>query len=253
MILHAIEAGTGSPVVLLHGLFGRAQNLGALARHLAARNRVISVDLRNHGASPHAAGMDYPAMAEDVRETLVERGAWPARFLGHSMGGKVAMMLALMHPDVVQGLIVADIAPVTYSHQNRAIANALQVIDLRAGLTRASADAALSTAVKDASVRNFLLQNLIFSEHPHWRIGLSSIADALPVIEGWPELSDAHSYAGPTSFIAGADSDFVVQEQQSLITRLFPRAKFVTIPNAGHWLHAEQPQAFAAAVDRAWE
>ena len=251
MILHAADAGSGPPVALLHGLFGRSQNLGMLARRLAPRHRVVSLDLRNHGASPHAQGMEYAALAEDVRATLTELGAWPACVLGHSMGGKVAMMLGLHYPDKVRALVVADIAPVIYRHQNRAIAAALQEIVLEPGLTRGAADAALAPAVADPAVRGFLLQNLVFSESPHWRIGLSYIADGLTDIEGWPAAADCLRYAGPVTFINGTNSDFVVQEHRALITKRFPHAEFVTIQNAGHWLHAEQPEAFGSAVERA--
>ena len=251
MILHGADAGEGPPIVLLHGLFGRSQNLGMLARRLAAHYRVVSLDLRNHGGSPHVAGMRYADMAEDVRETLIASGAWPARILGHSMGGKVAMMLALQRPEEVRALVVADIAPVPYHHQNRLVAAALQAIDPAPGLTRAIADAALAPAVAEASVRGFLLQNLVFSEAPYWRIGLSHIADALEDIEGWPEIADTSTYAGPVTFISGANSNFVVQEQRALIIARFPRAMFITIENAGHWLHAEQPEAFGAAAETA--
>jgi pimeloyl-ACP methyl ester carboxylesterase len=249
MILHATVLGEGRPLVLLHGLFGRSQNLASLARRMAQRRRVISLDLRNHGASPHAAGMSYETMAGDVRETLVALGAWPADVLGHSMGGKVAMMLALLHPHHVGTLIVADIAPVAYAHRNRAIADALQSIALVPGLTRAAADAALASAVPDAAVRGFLLQNLVFAEPPHWRIGLADIADALDDIEGWPACAAGLSYPGPARFVVGGNSDFVLPEHGPALRASFPRCQIVTIENAGHWLHADQPGAFAAAVE----
>jgi pimeloyl-ACP methyl ester carboxylesterase len=251
MILHAVEAGQGPPVALLHGLFGRSQNLGALARRLSGRYRTISLDLRNHGASPHAPGMDYASLSGDVRETLAGLGAWPACVLGHSMGGKAAMMLALLHPTEVPALIVGDIAPVAYEHGNRRVAAALQSIALLPGLTRAAADRALAPAVPEAAVRAFLLQNLVFAEKPYWRTGLAHIADAMRDIEGWPADATALSYAGPACFIAGALSTYILPDHRPVIDGMFPASQIVSLPNAGHWLHADQPDAFASLVEQA--
>ena len=157
MRLDVIEAGEGAPLVLLHGLFGQAGNFGAVQKVLAGNGRrVLALDLRNHGASPHAAGMDYAAMAADVAETLRALGAAPADVVGHSMGGKVAMMLALAHPGVVSRLVVVDIAPVAYPPAFRPYAEAMQALPLAPGLTRKAADAALATAVPSAGVRGFL-------------------------------------------------------------------------------------------------
>ena len=178
MILAGRELGAGPPLVLLHGLFGSAGNFGLVQRRLAARFRVIALDLRNHGDSPHAAAMGYAAMAADVRETLRARDALPARLVGHSMGGKVAMQAALAEPDAVAALVVVDIAPVQYPPGFRAYADAMSRLPLRPGLTRAEADAALAPAVPDAGVRGFLLQNLRLGGTPSWRIGLAGIAAA---------------------------------------------------------------------------
>ena len=247
MILHATEMGEGAPLALMHGLFGAARNFGAVQRRLAQGRRAIAIDLRNHGASPHADDMRYRTMAEDVLETLAQRDALPATLLGHSMGGKVAMLAALTHADAVSRLIVCDIAPVPYQHANATIAAAMQAISLPPGLTRAAADAALSTAVPDASVRGFLLQNLNTGARPAWRIGLDEIATAMPVIEGWEDV--AATYAGPVLFIAGAASDFIRAEHRSEIRKLFPAARFVTLKRAGHWLHADNPDGFVAVVE----
>ena len=247
MILHATEVGEGRPLALLHGLFGAARNFGAVQRRLAQGHRVIAVDLRNHGASPHATGMHYPRMAEDVLETLAQRDALPAMLLGHSMGGKVAMLAALTHPNSISRLIVCDIAPVPYQHANATIAAAMQAMALPPGLTRAAADAALSAAVPDASVRGFLLQNLSTGPRPAWRIGLDEIAAAMPVIEGWDDV--AATYPGPVLFIAGASSDYIRPEHRPHIRQLFPAARFVTLKAAGHWLHADNPDGFVAVVE----
>jgi len=248
MILRAIEAGQGEPIVLLHGLFGAARNLGAVQRALAPRFRVIALDLRNHGSSPHAAEMDYSIMAEDVLQTLATLGALPAALVGHSMGGKTAMVVALARPDAVSRLVVADIAPVPYRHGNERIAEALLALPLSPGLTRPAADAALAGAVPDTSMRGFLLQNLVVGERPHWRIGLAGIAGAIPALEGW-ETPAGVSYDGATLFVAGALSDYVRPDYRSAIRALFPRARFVTLKNAGHWVHVDNPSGFVSVLE----
>jgi esterase len=248
MILHATEAGQGDSVVLLHGLFGSARNFGAVQQQLARRCRVIALDLRNHGASPHDGDMRYAAMAADVLQTLNGLAALPATLLGHSMGGKVAMQAALTQPDAVARLIVADIAPVAYPPHHRAIAEAMAALPLSPGMTRAQAGGALSEAVPDAAMRAFLLQNLQLGAAPAWRIGLTEIIAALPVIEGWQTPADAR-YGGSTLFMAGAASDYIRPEHRPAIRALFPNARFVTLKNAGHWLHAENPSGFVAVVE----
>ncbi len=248
MILKVIEAGQGDPVVLLHGLLGSGQNFGAVQKALAAEgHRVLALDLRNHGTSPHAPGMAYPDMAADVAETLEAHGAWPAAVVGHSMGGKVAMALALARPEGVSRLVVADIAPVTYPTPlfNRYVA-AMRAIPLRPGLPRRDADAALVEAVPNPALRGFLLQNLILAEDPpRWRIPLDVIAEQMPVIGGWPDLPGR--YDGPALVLAGDRSDYIETGHEPLFRRLFPAARFESIP-AGHWLHAENPSAFLGAV-----
>ena len=229
--------GEGPVVVLLHGLFGSARNLGAVQRALATQHRVLALDLRNHGDSPHHPAMDYAGMAADVIATLAAAQALPAAIVGHSMGGKVAMQLALQAPDQVWRLAVADIAPVRYPSHFGAFVVAMLTVP--PGASRGEADAALAPVVQDAAVRGFLLHN--FRPGHGWRIGLDEIAAALPQIEGWDA---AGVYAGPTLFITGARSDYVKRADHGAIRRLFPAARFVAIKAAGHWLHAEQPAAF---------
>jgi pimeloyl-ACP methyl ester carboxylesterase len=248
MRLAVTEMGEGPPLVLLHGLFGARQNFGAVQKALAGQGRrVLALDLRNHGASPHVTGMAYPDMAADVAETLQAERAWPADILGHSMGGKVAMALALARPEAVSRLVVADIAPVAYPAPLFAeYLQAMRGMALPAGLTRREADAALAQAVPQAPLRAFLLQNLVFpAEPPRWRVALEEIAAAMPEIAGWPAL--AGSYAGPTLVLAGTLSPYVRPEHRALFTRLFPAARFAALPT-GHWLHAENPAAFLAEV-----
>lgn len=247
MILNATEIGAGNPVILLHGLFGAGRNFGALARALSATHRVISLDLRNHGDSPHAPGMTYPELAADVVETLAARGAVPAALIGHSMGGKVAMRVALDHPDQVSRLLVSDIAPVAYVGTFARYADAMRGIGLSAELTRAMADATLAAAVPEAGVRAFLLQNLRLGTPPAWRIGLAEITAGLADILDWPP-SEECDFAGPSLFVAGALSDYIKPEYRPVIRRLFPAARFVSVKGAGHWVHADNPAGFLAVA-----
>ena len=249
MRLNAVEAGQGAAVVLLHGLFGSAQNWAGVQKRLAsAERRVIALDLRNHGASEHDEVMDYPTMAADVVETLATLGALPVAILGHSMGGKVAMLLALQHPAAVRRLVVADIAPVPYPPRLRQTVAGLQAVPLRLGLTRREADGVLAESQPDPVMRGFLLQNLRFdSDPPRWRLGLAQIAEAMPGLEGFPAVQG--SFAGPTLVVNGGASDFVLPEYLPRVRALFPAARFATLAGAGHWLHAEQPAAFLAVVE----
>jgi len=248
MILHAIEAGQGDPLVLLHGLFGSARNFGTVQREFARQHRTIALDLRNHGVSQHAADMHYATMSADVLTTLEQRHALPATLLGHSMGGKVAMLAALTQPALVARLIVADIAPVAYPPHFRDIAAAMASLSLPPGGTRADADAALAATVPDTAMRAFLLQNLQTGASPTWRIGIAEIAAALPVIEDWDAPAQAR-YDGPTLFIAGATSNYIQPANRAVIRALFPQARFVTLKHAGHWLHADNPAGFIAVVE----
>jgi pimeloyl-ACP methyl ester carboxylesterase len=250
MILHAIESGppAASPVVLLHGLFGQARNFGALQRALSDRFRVIALDARNHGDSPHAARMDYPTMAADVLETLQARQALPCALIGHSMGGKTAMRLALDAPDALTRLLVADIAPVSYPSHHGAYVAAMAALPLTPGLTRAAADAVLSEAIPDQVMRGFLLQNLRPGAAPAWRNGLAEIAAGLPALESWPAVAAA-PWPGPALFVRGALSDYVSPEHRPAIRALFPAARFVTIKQAGHLVHIDSPAVFLALVE----
>jgi pimeloyl-ACP methyl ester carboxylesterase len=192
--------------------------------------------------------MRYATMAADVMATLQERSALPATLLGHSMGGKVAMLAALTAPDLVRRLIVADIAPVPYPPHHLEVANAMAALPLAAGITRAQADAELANSVPDQSMRGFLLQNLQTGAAPTWRIGLAEIIAAFPQISAWDAPPDAR-YTSPTLFIAGATSNYIRADYRPIIRGWFPAARFVTLKNAGHWLHADNPEGFLAVVE----
>ncbi len=247
MILHAVEMGEGPVLVLLHGLFGQARNFGTVQRQLAARFRVIAFDLRNHGTSPHGDSMAYPDLAADVAESFLARNVTAALVVGHSMGGKVAMRLALDFSEIVAQLVVVDIAPVPYASAFHGYAAAMMGMELRPDLTRAKADAVLAPVVEDPAVRQFLLQNLVFGGQPHWRIGLAEIAAGLPEIENWTAMTA--QYAGPTLFVAGERSDYIRPEHRGIIAERFPRARFVTVKNSGHWVHADNPAGFVAVLE----
>lgn len=248
MILQATDVGSGPAAIILHGLFGTASNFATIQRRLAVGRRVVTMDLRNHGRSPHDPVMDYPTMAADVVETMASLGLERAALVGHSMGGKVVMQAALRTPERVVRLLVADIAPVDYPPRYRAIADAMLALPLDPGLTRATADAALADAVPDTAMRQFLLSNLRFGDAPSWRIGLRSIAGALPAIEGWDWTGEG-VYAGPTLVLRGERSDYIKPDDRALFRRLFPAARFAALRDAGHWLHADAPDAFVATVD----
>lgn len=249
MRLHAVRMGQGAPgsipVVLLHGLFGSASNWGRVQRRLAEAHLVLALDARNHGGSPHDPDTSYRAMAADVAETLAAEGLGPAAVVGHSMGGKIAMRLALSHPGSVARLLVADVSPVPYEPHFRGIAAAMRAIPVRPGLTRAEADAALASTVPDPVLRGFLLLNLRFGDTVGWRVGLDEIADGLPRIEDW---GGEGSYGGPVLVLRGERSDYVLPEHRPVFRALFPHVRFATLKDAGHWLHADAPDAFIGAV-----
>jgi pimeloyl-ACP methyl ester carboxylesterase len=192
--------------------------------------------------------MSYPAMAEDVLETLRARNALPCTVLGHSMGGKVAMAAALEAPGAITRLVVADIAPAQYPPAYRSYADAMATVPLHAALTRIEADRALAASIENPAIRAFLLQNLRFGPQPSWRINLPVIAACLPLLEDWPAL-DENAYNGPALFVAGARSDYIRPEHRPMIRMLFPAAIFATLKNAGHWLHADNPDGFVSLVD----
>lgn len=247
--LNVTSLGQGRPLLVLHGLFGQGGNWGGLAKRLAMRRRVLLADLRNHGDSPHDPRMDYEAMAEDLA-ALIAREGGGMDVLGHSMGGKAAMLLALRHPALVERLVVVDIAPVRYPPSFRPYAEAMLALPLRPELRRAEADSALRPAVPDAAVRAFLLQNLRFGEDgPAWRCNLPVIAGALDAISGFPDLPDGLAWPGDALFVSGENSPYVDAAGRAAALAHFPAAAFAVVPGAGHWVHAEAPEAFLRVVE----
>lgn len=251
--LNAQIVGEGSPLIILHGLFGSGRNWGTIARGLADARQVHALDLRNHGASPWDPAMSYELMVEDVAEYIERRGLAPADVLGHSMGGKTAMLMALTRPELVERLIVVDIAPVSYVRDHfRDYLEAMQGIDLDHLRRRADIDAALAPAIPDESLRSFLMQNLVSQDGRfHWRINLAGIAPNLPRIIAFPEIRAA--FDGPTTFLAGERSNYIRPRDQADIERLFPHSRLIEIGESGHWPHAERPEKFLALVRDALE
>lgn len=238
-------------VVVLHGLFGSGRNWMTVARRLGERHRVLAPDLRNHGSSPWAEPMAYPAMAADVAALLVHQANRPVTLVGHSMGGKAAMALALVRPGLVRRLVVVDVAPVAYESSFASYARAMHEAKLDGVTRRAQVDEQLVDAVPDPAVRAFLLQNLVLEPGgARWRVNLPVIEAAMSTISGFPEVPPGLQFGKPVLFVAGEKSDYLSPAQEPVVRRLFPQADVAVVPGAGHWVHAEKPAEFLAALDR---
>ena len=248
--LESTVVGQGRPALILHGLFGSGANWRTIARRLGARLECHLVDQRNHGRSPHARGMAYPDLAADVLAYLDTHRIDRAGLIGHSMGGKTAMTLALTAPERVRWLVVADIAPAPSPSDHGPIVDALKALPVESLASRGGADAALAPAIPDPGLRRFLLQNLLAGDSGlRWRIDLDAIAHARPDLAGFPSMSAHAAYEGPTLFLRGESSDYVGARHAPRIRALFPAASIVTVAAAGHWLHAEQPAAVTARIE----
>jgi pimeloyl-ACP methyl ester carboxylesterase len=229
------------PLVIAHGLFGSARNWNVIAKRLSENRPVITVDMRNHGPSPWFDTQSYFDMADDLAKVIGQNG--PCDVMGHSMGGKATMVLAVKHPELLRKLIVADIAPVTYGHTQMGPIDAMRGVDLDVVTSRGDAIAQLTGL--ETGVPEFLMQSLDLKEK-RWRFNLDVLADDMDKIIGFPELDG--TFDGPTLFLSGATSDYVQADHRPTIKALFPAARFAKIPGAGHWLHAQKPHEFEAAV-----
>ena len=239
--------GDGEPsIVILHGLLGSGRNWTTIAKRLAETHRVFTLDLRNHGNSPWADQMNYEVMAGDVASFIESHGLGPAVLIGHSMGGKTAMRLALDRPSLVARLVVVDIAPVDYDHSSGLYVDALRAIDVSVLSARGEVDERLAAVVPEPGIRAFLLQNLVRQDLGFsWRANLDVLAEAMPALMTFPKV-DTDRFVNPSIVLAGMKSDYVQTAHQGEFQRLFPQIETRYIANAGHWLHAEQPEVVLA-------
>jgi pimeloyl-ACP methyl ester carboxylesterase len=237
----------GKPLVIMHGLLGSSDNWHSLATRFAEQFHVYVLDLRNHGQSPHSDEMDYPLMAGDVAEFLAVQGLPDALILGHSMGGKVAMQLALTQPALVRKLLVADISPRGYTPLHNEIIAALAALDVSSYASRTEIEAVLAGPIPSLNLRRFVLKNLGRNAEGkfEWKINVTGLAENYAnlraPVTGVP-------FAGPTLFIRGAKSEYIRATGEPSILELFPGATVKTIENAGHWLHADAPDEFVRLV-----
>jgi pimeloyl-ACP methyl ester carboxylesterase len=258
---------SGPRVVFVHGLFGQGKNWTTIAKGLADSHRVTLIDLPNHGHSPWTDRVDYLDMAELVATELEQLGE-PVTLVGHSMGGKVAMQLALRRPELLRALVVVDIAPVSYPPTGgrtddpdeeaspfAAYIDAMRALDVDRLTTRDEADAALRDAVPSRMVRSFLLQSLVREGLGtdggwRWRLNLELLDRDLGELRGFPAPPAGAAFDGPVLWIAGANSTYVLDEDRPHMDALFPATRLVRIKNAGHWVHSEQPEVFLETLRR---
>lgn len=247
--LHFSTLGSGEPLVILHGLFGSGKNWQSHARQFADHFQVFTVDLRNHGESFHADEMNYSVMAVDVALLLYRLELSDCDILGHSMGGKVAMMLALQNPDLVARMIVADIAPVAYFHHYDDLINPILALPLATIESRAQAEQLLRQNIPEDQLRAFLLQNLVREPAGwRWRVNWKVIQRDMEWLTGFGDLPQDWLIELPSLFIRGEKSDYIGNAEIEIIKHRFSDCKIETITAAGHWLHAEKPEAFNRLV-----
>jgi len=253
-MLHIAELGeSGTRVVFCHGLFGQGRNFTAIGKALADRHRVVLVDMPDHGRSPWSERFDYVAAADQVAELLSEDD--PVALVGHSMGGKISMLVALRHPRLVERLVVVDVAPVPYDHaaEFAGYIEAMRAIDLATLERRSQAEEALVDAVPDPTVRGFLLQSLRREgDDWRWSLNLELLGRDLDSITDWPEeaLAGIAAYDGPVLWVGGAQSPYLAPEHMAAMDRWFPRNRKVIVKGAGHWVHSEQPEVFLEVLRR---
>ncbi len=245
--LYHREFGQGHPIIILHGMFGFSDNWQTIAKALSDQNLVVTPDLRNHGRSPRADTHTYADMAEDIRHFMEDRWMFSAKVIGHSMGGKVAMQLALHYPERVEKLVVIDMEPGPNEDNNATVFEALDALDLSVINNRQEAELVLAQYLDDPGVRQFLLKNITRNDDGRfeWKMNLPVIkqhyADILAPVDG-------PVFDKPTLFVRGSRSPYIRDHEWPHVLTLFPQAELVTIPDAGHWVHAEQPEALLRAL-----
>lgn len=248
MKLNFRTLGSGQPLIIMHGVFGSSDNWQTLGKVFSEQFKVYLVDLRNHGNSPHSDSFDYDVMVKDVVELMDDEGLTKAHILGHSMGGKVAMHLATQYPKKVDKLIVVDIAPKYYQPHHQQIFEGFHSVDLANLENRRDADDQMSRVISNIGVRQFILKNLDRNKDGSfaWKLNLSAIEKAIEKVgEG---IEGKVSFDGTTLFIAGGKSDYITNQDHSLIHSYFPNAEIATVAGAGHWVHAERPKELGELV-----
>ena len=250
MKLHFKKFGSGPPLIILHGVFGSSDNWKTLANHLMITFEVYLVDQRNHGLSPHSDDFNYQVMTDDLKELLHDEQIEKCILLGHSMGGKTAMNFAVQYPEKIMKLIIVDIAPKRYPPHHQNILQGVHSLKINEINTRKEADDLLSTTINNSGIRQFILKNL--SRNPeglfYWKINWKAIEDNIQAI-GAPLLSH-DLFTGEVLFIRGAQSDYILNEDEPLLKKHFPNAVLMTIQKAGHWVHAEQPAQLLALINQ---
>ena len=242
------EFGRRPPVVILHGLFGSSRNWQRVAKALSDRFHVLTIDLRNHGSSPWSDHMSYEAMAADVRRIMEDRLSDPPAVIGHSMGGKTAMVLAMTQPDLIDRLVIVDIAPAPSESSHLHLIQAMRAVDLESIERRAEADAWLADEIPETTMRGFLLQNLVPGpDGLRWRLNLPALARNMKTLTGFPEELTERQFRKPTLLVEGEKSTYVRPEHYQLFQRMFPRLQMAIIEGAGHEVHADRPEPL---VDR---
>ncbi len=243
-ILHSRILGKGQPFLILHGYFGMGDNWKSLGNKFAEFYEVHLIDQRNHGRSFHADEFDYEVMVEDLYNYIAHYGLEDCILLGHSMGGKTAMLFAVEYPELIQKLLIADISPRAYEPHHNEILAALNSVDFSVQNSRQLVDEKLNELIPELGVRQFLLKNVYWKEKGQldFRFNLPSLTENNPEIgEALPSFT---SYEGPTLFLAGGNSGYITIEEEPIIKAHFPNATIVTIAGAGHWLHADNPISF---------
>ncbi len=249
MQLNFKKTGSGSPLIILHGLFGSADNWFSIAKELEKNYTLYLVDQRNHGDSPHSDVWNYDAMVEDLLELVDSEGMRKFYLMGHSMGGKTAMKFAVEHPERVEKLIVADIAPRYYPIHHQTILAGLNSIKLDQIKSRKDADDQLAQYISEIGIRQFLLKSLSRDSNGFvWKINLPVITEKIE--EVGKSLDEGDKYEGPTLFLAGGNSNYIQQSDLEDIHEHFPAYEIEFVSNAGHWLHAEQPAAVIQEIRR---
>lgn len=246
-MLNTIRHGSASdlpPLLIVHGLFGSARNWGVIAKRLSDSREVIAVDLRNHGESPWYDSHTYADMADDLAEVMANLPG-PVDLVGHSMGGKAAMMLALTHPQHLNRLVIADIAPVAYTHTQLHFIEKMRAVDLARVTRRSEAAEQLADLGVEPALQSFFTQSLDVANQK-WKLNLDALEANMPEIMTFPDV-ETH-WDGPALFLSGAESDYVTTDNRAKIRSLFPSARFAKLPGAGHWLHADKPREFEATL-----